>query len=91
MKFEDLLDKPLREILENYVVLHNLECGGYYGLAKADDVEELFKNYNIETDYPEAFNVESIIQDEVLTDYGEAIVDYSKMETIMNNLGISKK
>ena len=49
------MDLTLREVLENYVVLHNLECGYYYGLAKADDVEKLFKKYNIEEDYPEAF------------------------------------
>ena len=54
-------------------------------------MEKLFKNYNIDEDYPEAFNVESVIQDEVLTDYGEEIIDYKKMEKIMQNLGVSKK
>lgn len=90
-KVEDLMDLTLREILEKYVVLHNLECGYYYGFAEAETVEKLFKNYNIEEDYPEAFNVESVIQDEVLTDYGEEIIDYQKMEKIMQNLGITKK
>ena len=89
--FNDLLDLTLREVLENYVVLHNLECGYYYGVARSDDVEKLFNNYNINEDYPEAFNVEGLIQDETITDYGEEIVSYSKMEKIMKNLDISKK
>ena len=91
MEINDLMDLTLREVLDKYVVLHNLECGGYYGLADGDEVEKLFENYNIEEDYPEAFHVESVIQDEVLVDYGEELVDYPKMERIMFNLGISKK
>ena len=91
MNINDLLDLTLREVLENYVVLHNLECGFYYGLAKTEDVEKLFQEFNINEDYPEAFNVESVLQDEVVTDYGEDLVTYPKMLKIMENLGISKK
>lgn len=87
----DLMDLTLREVLEHYVVLHNLECGFYYGLAEANIVEKIFKEYNVDEDYPEAFNVESVIQDEVLVDYGEDLVSYNKLERIMKNLGISKK
>lgn len=54
-------------------------------------LKNYLKKYNIEEDYPEAFNVESVIQDEVLVDYGEELVDFSKMERIMQNLDISKK
>ena len=47
MKFEELLDKPLREVLEEYCIVHNLECGGYYGIFKVSDIERIFNEYNI--------------------------------------------
>lgn len=87
----DLLDLTLREVLENYVLLHNLECDYFYGLAKTKDVERLFKNYNINDDYPEAFSVCTIIQDDVVVDYDDEIITYEKMTKIMDNLGITKK
>lgn len=83
--------KTVNEVLENYVLVHNLECGYYYGLVKNEDVEKLFENYNINEDYPEAFNVEDIIHHEIVVNTDEPIMDYKKLERIMNNLGISKK
>lgn len=91
MNFEDLLDLPLREVLENYVCVRNLECGYFYGIFKNEDIEKIFKNYNIEKDYPEAFNVENLIDDELVVAYDEPIKDYNKLVTIMQNLQITKK
>lgn len=36
MDFEEFLDLPLRVILEDYCLLHNLECGYYYGIVKQE-------------------------------------------------------
>lgn len=91
MKFEELLDLSLREVLENYCIVHNLECGGYYGIFKNEDIEKIFKNYNIEEDYPEAFNVENLVNDEVVVTYQEPVKDYDYLIKVMDNLGISKK
>lgn len=91
MKFEDLLDLPLREVLENYVCVHNLECGYFYGIFKNEDIEKIFQKYNIEEDYPEAFNVENLIDDELIVSYQEPVKDYQKLVNIMQNLQISKK
>ena len=33
MKIEDLLDLTLREILEKYGAVRNLECGYFYGIV----------------------------------------------------------
>ena len=91
MKINDILDLSLRQILEDYVIINNLECGYYYGIAPSELVERLFNEYNVEKDYPEAFNVENVVNDEILVSYDEDIISYEKMEKIMANLGISKK
>ena len=91
MKFEDLLDLPLREVLEKYCIAMNLECGYSYGVFKTDDIEQLFQEFNIEEDYPEAFSVRELIDEETILTYQEPIKDYNKLLTIMDNLGISKK
>lgn len=91
MKFEDLLDLTLREVLENYVTVRNLECGYFYGVFKNEDIEQIFQEFNIEEDYPEAFNVENLVDDELIVDYQEPVKDYNSLLRIMDNLGISKK
>ena len=90
MKIEDLMDLTLREVLETYCAVHNLECGYYYGIFKISDVEKILKEYNVEEDYPEAFCAESLLTDDELRDIDE-IRDYNILINIMNNLGISKK
>ena len=90
MKFEELLDLTLREILENYCIVRNLECCFIYGVFKNEDIDRIFNEYNIEKDYPEAFNVENLIHDEVVLNY-EDIKDYDALLRIMDNLGKKKK
>ena len=67
------------ELLQNYCIIYNLECGYAYGVFRIKDVDELIEHYNIE-EYPEAFSIENI-----------EIRDYEVLERIMSNLGISKK
>lgn len=87
---EDLLDLTLREVLENYCTVNNLECGYYYGVFRQEDIDRIFKEYNVK-EYQEAFNVENLINDELIVSFQEKIKDYDKLTTIMKNLGISKK
>ena len=89
-KIEDLLDLSLREVLEKFVAIQSLECCYYYGIAPVELIEKLFENYNID-EYAEAFNVQNLIDDELLVSYSDPILTYEKLERIMENLGISKK
>lgn len=89
MKIKDLLDLSFREVLENYCIIQSLECDYIYGLAVSDDVETLFNDYNIEDEYPEGFDVETVIGRVV--DYDEDVYEYDRLVRIMNNLGISHK
>ena len=89
IKQEELLDLPLREVLENYCTVCNLECGYYYGIFRFDDVEQIIEEYNIEEEYSEAFQVESILVCEDLI--GWDIKDYENLINIMENLGVNHK
>lgn len=91
MKINDLMDLTLREILENYVVVQNLECGYYYGIFKQEDVDQIYEEYNIDKDYPEAFSPEGLVSDEIIVDYDAPVRDYDTLVRIMENLGVSKK
>lgn len=84
------MDLTLREVLEKFVAIQSLECCYFYGIAPIELVDELFENYNID-EYAEAFDVQNLIDDELLVDYSDPILTYKKLEKIMENLGITKK
>lgn len=90
MKFEELLDKPLKELLDGYALLYNLECGYYYGICDLDTIDMMFQEYNVE-EYSDAMYVDSLIPESVLQNIDDETVSYEKIEKIMNNLGISKR
>ena len=91
-KVTELLNMTLSEVLEKYVQIYNAECGYLYGIADLDDVDRLYSEYNIDKEYPEAFMPEDLIHHE-LNIYSEdmEVMSYEKLETIMKNLGITKK
>ena len=91
-KLKELLNITLGELLERYVQIFNAECGYLYGIAELDDVNQLYREYNIEEDYPEAFMPEELIHPE-LGIYSEdaEVMTYEKLERIMENLGVTKK
>jgi len=91
-KLKELLNLTLGELLEQYCQIYNAECGYLYGIAELDDVDQLYREYNIEEDYPEAFMPEDLIHHE-LNIYSEdaEVMSYEKLEVLMKNLGIRKK
>jgi hypothetical protein len=91
MQFKDLLDLTLKEVLETYCVVCNPECGYYYGIFKTKDVEQIYSEFNIDEDYPEAFCPECLINENVFVSATDEIREYDVLLRIMDNLGISKK
>ena len=91
MKLKDIMDLTLREVLETYCVVSNPECGYYYGIFKREDVEKVYEEFNIDKDYPEAFCMECLINEEVFVSVSDEIREYDVLLRIMDNLGISKK
>ena len=91
-KLKELLNITLGELLERYVQIFNAECGYLYGIAELDDVNQLYYEYNIDKEYPEAFTMENLIPNELNIYSKDAeVMPYEKLENIMENLGISKK
>lgn len=90
MKIEDLYDLTLGEILDEYCVLFNEECGYIYGITRFDLVERMFEEFDVES-YSEAMVVNNLISDELIINSNEDIIDYDKICSIMKNLGIFKK
>ncbi len=90
MIFEELLDKSLREVLEDYVAVYNLECGYCYGVASADDIESIIGENKVE-EYEEAFCIEPLIGYDVVASMNDELLSKDKMNRICNNLGIDKR
>ena len=90
MKLYELLDLTLRELLENYVVLYNLECGYPYGVAPVDVVDEMYETYDVQS-YWEAMTTEPFMDYELLEDHCDEVIDMEKVAIICDNLGILKK
>lgn len=91
MKIEDLMDMTLREVLDSYGAIYNPECGYYYGIASFEDIDELYHEYDIDEVYPEAFEVENLIRDEIIVAFDEELISFNRLEKIMKNLDIPKK
>lgn len=88
--FEELMDKTLREVLEDYSLIWNYECGFIYGIIPNDILEEVVNKYDKE-EYEESFVIEPIISIELLTDPEEELISMKKAEKIMKGLGIKPK
>lgn len=89
MKFEELLDKTLGEIIEEYSIACNYECGFIYGIIPNNIITSVNETYNI-NEYSESFIIDSIIDMELLSDSEKEILDMDRIDEIMTNLGISK-
>ncbi len=59
MKIDDLLDKPLREVLEEYCVVFSPECDYYYGITKWEDANSIYEEFDLEEEY--CFNGDYLI------------------------------
>ena len=90
MRFEELLDKTLGEVLDNYSLISNYECGFIYGIIPNDILGEILDKYDVD-EYKEAFTIDPVISIELVTDVGNELISMEKAENIMKNLGIKTK
>ena len=90
MKLYELLDLTLLELLNDYVILYNLECGYPYGVAPRKVADEMYEKYDLQS-YWEALTTEPVMDFELLYDYCDEVIDMEKVGIICNNLGILRK
>ena len=89
MKFDDLLDLTLREIIEGFCLLYSPDCDCVYGVMRYDDWCNVDQAYDFEDS--NAIEVLPILSKEV-TDYGsDEVLEWSDVEKVLKSLGINKK
>ncbi|MBO5476323.1 MAG: hypothetical protein J6A15_01030 [Clostridia bacterium] len=89
MKIDDLLDKPLREVLEEYCVVFSPECDYYYGITKWEDANSIYEEFDLEEEY--CFNGDYLIPLSYGFEEGENILSLKDLKQIMAKLGVAKK
>ena len=82
----DLMKLPLEEIIDNYCIIYNLECGIPYGVAAIEDANQMPAKYDL-SDEP-AFTAEPIIPEDYIIDYDKPILTLEKLEKILDCLGV---
>ena len=90
-KIKDLYQKTFGEVLEEYCILYNEECGYTYGIINQELAQETYDEYNIEKDYPEAVTTHPLIPIELILDDDYTLIKKNKINRLMENLNISKK
>ena len=89
MKFDDLLDLSLREVLENFCLLYCPECDCVYGIIRYDDWCNLDQGYDLEDS--NILEMLPIVSKEV-TDYAsDKVLDWNDVEKVLHSLGVNKK
>ena len=89
MKIENLMNLTLGELLDNYCILFNEECGYVYGITSFDLAEKMFEEFDIDS-YSEAMVVNNLLPDEIIFNSNEDLIDYDKICSIMQSLGIMR-
>lgn len=86
MMIDDLMEMPLKDVLDMFCIVYSPECGYYYGVASWDDVSQIYDKYDLEEEY--CFEGDCLIPLEYNFECGEDILELQDLECIMDRLGI---
>ena len=86
---DDLMDMKLRDVLDEYCITYSPECGYYYGVAKWDDANQMFEEFDLEDQY--CFDGDSLIPLCYEIFEGQEVLDLNDLRCVMDKLGIAKK
>lgn len=89
MIINDLFDKTLREIVDEYCVVFSPECDYTYGISTWDEAERMFEEYDLEDEY--CYDADPLVPclNEFYTT--DKILEAEDLDRILDNLGIEKK
>ena len=90
MIVEDLLDLPLRTVLEQYCVLYNSEFGFSWGVVSYELAESLFKEFDVDDDFADRIRIVGLIGSDVL-ELDKELSNRESVVRIMDDLGVSRK
>ncbi len=89
MKIDDLMKMTVEEVLNEYCVAFSPECDYNYGIARWDDANQIYEEFDLEDQY--CFSGDSLIPLDYGFDCGEEVLDLDDLRMIMAKLGIAKK
>ena len=89
MKIDDLMKMTVGELLDEYCVVYSPECGYNYGIARWDDANEIYEEFDLEEQY--CFCGDSLIPLDYGFDCGEEVLEMKTLRHLMDRLGIPKK
>lgn len=86
---DDLMNMKVGELLEEYCVLYSPECDYNYGIARWEDANQIYEEFDLEEQY--CFEGDYLILIDYGFDSGEKVLDLEDLKKIMAKLGIAKK
>ena len=89
MKVDDLWNKTVKEVLEEYCILYSPECDYNYGICRWDDANAMYEEYDLEDQY--CFSGDSLIPLDYGFDDGEEILEKEDLKCILSKLGMRLK
>lgn len=89
MKIDDLMKMTVEDLLNEYCVVYSPECDYNYGIARWDDANQIYEEFDLEEQY--CFSGDYLIPLDYGFDCGEEVLDLKMLKCIMDKLGIPKK
>ncbi len=89
MKVDDLMKMTVEDLLNEYCITYSPECDYNYGIARWDDANQIYEEFDLEEQY--CFSGDSLIPIDYCFDGGEDVLDIHDLRCIMAKLGIAKK
>ena len=87
MKVDDLYNMKLIDIIETYCIAYSPECDYKYGIAKWEDVNSIWEEFDLHEQY--CFEGDYLIPIDYLDT--EEILELEDLRQVMAILGIAKK
>lgn len=88
LTLEDLMDMKLRDVLDEFCITYSPECDYHYGIARWDDVKQIFENFDLDEVY--CFDGDDLIPIDYLY-CSDDILSYEDLKEVMSKLGIPLK
>ena len=89
MLVDDLYEMKVKDLLEEFCLVYSPECDYHYGIARWDDVGEIWEEYDLDEQY--CFEGDYLIPMDYGFDEGESVLTLKDLKCIMDKLGIVKK
>lgn len=89
MMIDDMLEMPLKDVLDQFCLVYSPECDYHFGIARWEDVSLMFDEFDLEDKY--CFSGDSLIPLDYGVDEGEEILSADDLRCLVDKLGIPMK